>query len=62
MQALDLNALTIGFARRFATYKRAGLVLQDVERLAEMVSSADRPIQFIFARQGPPRGPHAARS
>ena len=57
-EALDLNALTIGFARRFATYKRAGLVLQDVERLVEMVNAADRPIQFIFARQGPPRGPH----
>ena len=54
MQALDLNALTIGFARRFATYKRAGLVLQDVERLAEMVEPADRPIQFIFAGKAHP--------
>lgn len=53
-QALDLNALTIGFARRFATYKRAGLVLQDVERLAEMVQSSDRPIQFIFAGKAHP--------
>ena len=52
--ALDLNALTIGFARRFATYKRAGLVLQDVERLAEMVNAADRPIQFIFAGKAHP--------
>ena len=54
MEALDLNALTIGFARRFATYKRAGLVLQDVERLIEMVSSADRPIQFIFGGKAHP--------
>ena len=54
MEALDLNALTIGFARRFATYKRAGLVLQDVERLVEMVSSADRPIQFIFGGKAHP--------
>ncbi len=54
MEALDLNALTIGFARRFATYKRAGLVLQDVERLIEMVDSADRPIQFIFGGKAHP--------
>src|SRR5262249_6820390 len=54
MQALDLNALTIGFARRFATYKRAGLVLQDVDRLVEMVSSADRPIQIIFGGKAHP--------
>jgi starch phosphorylase len=53
-QALDLNALTIGFARRFATYKRAGLVLKDVERLTELVESADRPIQFIFAGKAHP--------
>jgi starch phosphorylase len=52
--ALDLNALTIGFARRFATYKRAGLVLRDVERLADLVEAADRPIQFIFAGKAHP--------
>jgi starch phosphorylase len=52
--ALDLNALTIGFARRFATYKRAGLVLQDVERLIGLVNSSDRPIQFIFAGKAHP--------
>jgi glycogen phosphorylase len=54
MEALDLNALTIGFARRFATYKRAGLILQDVERLVEMVSSTDRPIQIIFGGKAHP--------
>ena len=48
------NALTIGFARRFATYKRAGLILQDVERLVELVSSADRPIQIIFGGKAHP--------
>jgi len=53
-QALDLNALTIGFARRFATYKRAWLVIQDAERLAEMVLSADRPIQIVFAGKAHP--------
>jgi starch phosphorylase len=52
--ALDLNVLTIGFARRFATYKRAGLVLRDVERLTEMISSTDRPIQFVFAGKAHP--------
>ena len=52
--ALDLNALTIGFARRFATYKRAGLVLRDVERMGEVVNASDRPIQFIFGGKAHP--------
>ena len=51
---LDLNALTIGFARRFATYKRAGLVLRDVERIAETLGDADRPVQIIFAGKAHP--------
>jgi glycogen phosphorylase len=54
MEALDLSALTIGFARRFATYKRSGLILQDVERLIELVSSSDRPIQIIFGGKAHP--------
>ncbi len=54
MEALDPNALTIGFARRFATYKRAGLILQDVERLTEMVKSTDRAVQIIFAGKAHP--------
>jgi starch phosphorylase len=54
MQALDLSALTIGFARRFATYKRSGLILQDVERLFEMVSASDRPVQIIFGGKAHP--------
>ncbi|HEX8204065.1 MAG TPA: alpha-glucan family phosphorylase, partial [Isosphaeraceae bacterium] len=53
-QALDLECLTIGFARRFATYKRASLVLQDVERLSEMIGAAERPVQFIFAGKAHP--------
>jgi starch phosphorylase len=52
--ALDLGALTVGFARRFATYKRAGLVLRDVERLAALVEASERPIQFIFAGKAHP--------
>ena len=57
MQALDLNALTIGFARRFATYKRSGLILQDVERLIEMVERRRPARPDHLRRQGPSRGP-----
>ena len=53
-KALDPEILTIGFARRFATYKRANLVLRDAERLAGLVRSADRPIQLIFAGKAHP--------
>jgi starch phosphorylase len=53
-EALDLNALTIGFARRFATYKRAGLILQDVERLTDIMKATDRPVQIIFAGKAHP--------
>jgi starch phosphorylase len=52
--ALDLNALTIGFARRFATYKRAGLVLRDVEKMGELITQAERPVQFIFGGKAHP--------
>jgi starch phosphorylase len=54
MQVLDLNVLTIGFARRFATYKRANLVIQDAERLAAILNAADRPVQFVFAGKAHP--------
>ncbi len=52
---LDPNALTIGFARRFATYKRAYLVIQDEERFDKIVNNPDRPVQFIFAGKAHPR-------
>jgi len=51
---LDPNALTIGFARRFATYKRADLFLRSFERMAELVDDANRPVQFIFAGKAHP--------
>ena len=51
---LDPNALTIGFARRFATYKRANLLLAQAERLQEILLSPDRPVQFIFAGKAQP--------
>lgn len=51
---LDPDALTIGFARRFATYKRATLVFRDPERLKRIVNDSDRPVQFIFAGKSHP--------
>ncbi len=48
------DALTIGFARRFATYKRANLILADIDRLASMVNDPKRPIQFVFAGKAHP--------
>ena len=56
-QILNPDALTIGFARRFATYKRATLLFSDVDRLKAILHAAGRPVQFIFCRQGPPRRP-----
>ncbi|HSH22367.1 MAG TPA: alpha-glucan family phosphorylase [Candidatus Caenarcaniphilales bacterium] len=53
-RALDPNVLTIGFARRFATYKRAALLFSDEERLARIVFDADRPVQIIFAGKAHP--------
>ncbi len=48
------SALTIGFARRFAPYKRATLLFQDLERLARIVNNPRRPVQFIFAGKAHP--------
>jgi glycogen phosphorylase len=53
--SLSLDALTIGFARRFATYKRANLVLRDMETIAALVNDAKVPIQFVFAGKAHPR-------
>ena len=51
---LDPAALTIGFARRFATYKRATLLVYDVERLKALVNTPNRPVQFVFAGKAHP--------
>ena len=51
---LDPNILTLGFARRFATYKRAAMILSDLDRLAAMMNDADRPMQIIFAGKAHP--------
>lgn len=52
---LDPEALTIGFARRFATYKRANLVLQDRERIKSILSDRSRPVQFLFSGKAHPK-------
>ena len=51
---LDPYALTIGFARRFATYKRANLLFQDYERLLRIVTNEKRPVQIVFAGKAHP--------
>ncbi|MBN1567019.1 MAG: alpha-glucan family phosphorylase [Acidobacteria bacterium] len=53
--ALDPDALTIGFARRFATYKRGTLILRNKERLARILNDPKRPVQIIFAGKAHPQ-------
>ena len=53
-EVLDPEALTIGFARRFATYKRATLILSDPDRLDRILNDPDRPVQIIFAGKAHP--------
>lgn len=53
-EVLNPDALTIGFARRFATYKRATLLFQDKERLARILNNPDHPVQIIFAGKAHP--------
>lgn len=53
--ALNKEALTIGFARRFATYKRAHLLFRDLERLSRIVNNPEKPVQFVFAGKAHPR-------
>src|SRR3954465_3738133 len=52
---LDPNILTIGFARRFATYKRADLILSDPDKLAAMINDPQRPIQIIYSGKAHPQ-------
>lgn len=54
MSGLNPNALTIGFARRFATYKRATLIFKDLERITQIFSDSGKPIQIIFAGKAHP--------
>ena len=52
---LNPNALTIGFARRFATYKRATLLFRDLERITQILNDKDRPVQILIAGKAHPR-------
>jgi glycogen phosphorylase len=54
-EVLDPEALTIGFARRFATYKRGTLMFRNLERLTNIINNKDRPVQFVFAGKAHPR-------
>ena len=54
-EILDPDALTIGFARRFAPYKRGALLFRDPQRLLRLVTDQDRPVQFVFAGKAHPR-------
>ena len=58
---LNPDVLTIGFARRFATYKRAPLVFQQFEQIVKLVKDKQRPIQFIFAGKAHPRDDEGKR-
>ncbi|MDQ3467734.1 MAG: alpha-glucan family phosphorylase, partial [Chloroflexota bacterium] len=51
---LEEDVLTIGFARRFATYKRATLIFHDIDRLARILTDAERPVQIVFAGKAHP--------
>jgi starch phosphorylase len=53
-EVLDPEALTIGFARRFASYKRGSLLLKDEDKLAALISNTQHPVQFIFAGKAHP--------
>ncbi len=54
LEMFDENALTIGFARRFATYKRALLIFRDLPRLARILGDRQRPVQLVFAGKAHP--------
>jgi starch phosphorylase len=54
-QLLNPDALTIGFARRFATYKRAPLIFQQLDNIVRLTRDKERPIQFVFAGKAHPR-------
>lgn len=53
-EVLDPEALTIGFGRRFATYKRANLILKDLDRLNQILNNKERPVQIIFSGKAHP--------
>src|SRR5207245_2194749 len=54
-EVLDPEALTIGFARRFATYKRGTLLFRNLDRLTAIINNKERPVQIVFAGKAHPR-------
>ncbi len=60
-EILDPSALTIGFARRFATYKRATLMFRDIDRLADILNDKNFPVQFIIAGKAHPKDEEGKR-
>jgi starch phosphorylase len=62
VDSLDPDVLTIGFARRVATYKRLDLLLRDVDRALSLLGDEDRPVQFILAGKAHPRDDEGKRS
>jgi starch phosphorylase len=54
VKTLDSEALTIGFSRRFATYKRASLIFRDIERIKKLLNKPNAPVQIIFAGKAHP--------
>ena len=54
-ETLDPDALTIGFARRFATYKRGDLIFRHIERVTALINDSKRPVQFIFSGKAHPK-------
>ncbi len=60
-EVLDPAALTIGFARRFATYKRATLIFKDIDRLAAIINNKKYPVQFIIAGKAHPKDEEGKR-
>jgi starch phosphorylase len=61
VDALDPDVLTIGFARRVATYKRLDLLLRDVDRALALLDDTDRPVQFVLAGKAHPRDDEGKR-
>ncbi|HVS37528.1 MAG TPA: alpha-glucan family phosphorylase [Gemmataceae bacterium] len=59
-EVLDPEALTIGFARRFATYKRGALLFRNLDRLTAIINNKDRPVQILFAGKAHPKD-HAGK-
>ena len=54
MSLMDANAFTIGFARRFATYKRAALLFRNMARIERILNNSEMPVQVIFAGKAHP--------